>query len=186
MNESNQTNPQTSNDISSQEKKLLQLHKKKEADLNRILGANEEFLKQSSQSHMEKMHQLAPPLARSNLVEQEYPCLDFVTIGEYVEVEEDTSPNMNRPHGMGYVTNVHAIEDCQSVADVKYTQAFDNGRTHRSIPIDHLTIVNMEQQLTGRRRSREQSNPLTTDECVNVAPANKPKIVYLLDLLHAC
>jgi hypothetical protein len=185
MNETHPSNLDSYTALSSKDKKLLQLNKKKEADFNRILDANEDFLRQSSQSWIMKMHQLAPPSNTTTNTDRDNPCCDFITVGEYVEVEEDTSPNMNRPFGMGYVTNLKAYGEGQLVADVKYTPAFDNARIHRNIPIDHLTIVNVEQHLRNPRGAREQQQSGREEDECSVITSDKSMMEVLLDLLHA-
>jgi hypothetical protein len=45
-------------------------------------------------------------------------------LNEYVRVESDTSPGMNRPKGFGFVVSVRGLGSA-TIADVKYEQAFD-------------------------------------------------------------
>jgi hypothetical protein len=59
-------------------------------------------------------------------------------VGDYVKVDEDTSANMNRPEGFGFVQAVKGV-GAATLAPVKYNTCFDSGHTHHDVPFESIT-----------------------------------------------
>ena len=62
----------------------------------------------------------------------------FLTIGEFVKVEEKTSSGHNRPTGYGYITETFGV-GAAAFYSVKFTPAYDSARTYKNIRLCDLT-----------------------------------------------
>jgi hypothetical protein len=81
-------------------------------------------------------------------------------IGEYVKVESDTSPGMNRLAGYGYVTKVAGV-GAATIMSVIYSLAYDS-RLHHNITMNEVTPARVSADFTAssaasRLRSREDT-----------------------------
>jgi len=61
-----------------------------------------------------------------------------LTVGDFVEVEGDTSPAMNRERGCGFITKILVEDACGTLsATVKYLL---DGKSRSSIPLSDITV----------------------------------------------
>jgi hypothetical protein len=61
-------------------------------------------------------------------------------VGDYVEVDEDTSANMKHPEGFGFVQAVKGV-GAATLASIKYDTCFDSGHTHHDVPFELITAA---------------------------------------------
>ena len=62
----------------------------------------------------------------------------FLPVGDFVKVEAKTESGHNRPEGYGYISETFGV-GAAAFYTVKYTPAYDGGRTHKKVHLIDLT-----------------------------------------------
>ena len=166
-----------------QEKALKKLARKAE-NLAKIVEANGALLKERSASQTTQTTQPE----RKPAVSVEDDCLPAVNVEDYVKVEADSSPGMNRPEGFGFVEEARGV-GAATIVTVKYTKAYDNGSTHRNIPFTDITpaVYGLEFVTERPARKRRKVEAFVAPSPAATKPKEKDKrlpIERLIDCLR--
>lgn len=161
-------------------KKML----KKEADLLTIREANKVRFREAAAGHQE----MTTGPDRKPAMKVRDDMKPAFTVGDYVKVDGDTSANMNRPEGFGFVQEVRGVGAATIVA-VKYENAFDSGCIHHEIPFESLTRAVFGQDfeaLKPKRRRVERkmyTPPLAAPKQSSVEEDTRLPVEVLVDKL---
>ena len=177
--------------LNKKEVKLLTEIKRKEVNLGRIVEANNKKMKADSESELPSAF-FSPP-DRKPFLKFQFDintAVEPTTIlfeGMYVEVSGDSSPNMNRPWGCGFITGPVRHIGADSFVDVKYTVAYDGGRLHKNIHVmDDITIASYHQDmLMGVPQRAASLNQSRVEEEHEIAGDGRIKTEILIDLLKS-
>jgi len=52
----------------------------------------------------------------------------------------DTSPEMNRPEGCSWIMSIRGV-GAATLSDVQYDNTYDNGRMHKNVSVERLTLI---------------------------------------------
>ena len=167
--------------LSAKQLTALRKHDRQQSNLVRIKDANRNRYEQGCASL--QMAAPAPP-ERKWAVELKDDNRPFLTRDSFVKVEEDFSPGHNRPCGYGYITQCHGVGGA-AVYDVRFTPAYDGGRIHRRITLDHLTSCSPFDDLIaeGYKRARKQTAVTVTSHLPQPKVDTRSPIQKLTDAL---
>ncbi len=182
--ETTTTNKTNTVQLSNKKKKALADAEHKELNLKRITEANKGLNSYDSQRILTTCPETKPFIIPK--LHPNSPTDTTMSEGTYVEVSTDTSPGMNCPQGYGYVTKVYKISGTTLVADVKYTPAYDGGRKFKAIPLNDITVANLNQDMIteSRKRDRPPAEEEREDEIVVVRLDVRTKTKILVELLQ--
>ena len=177
--------------LNKKEVKQLTELKRKEVNLGRIVEANNKKMKADSESELPSAF-FSPP-DRKPFLQFQFDintAVEPTTIlfeGMYVEVSGDSSPNMNRPWGCGFITGPVRHIGADSFVDVKYTVAHDGGRLHKNIHVmDGITVASYHQDmLMGVPQRAASLNQSRVEEEHEIAGDGRIKTEILIDLLQS-
>ena len=110
-----------------------------------------------------------------------------INVGEYVCVEDDTSPGVNRQGGYGFITETNG-HGAATLFTVKFSFCVNNqGRTHSKIPLRFLTPANFQKSFQRKERGlmEKRKRVERVVDVVEDRPAtkvdNRLHVVKLLD-----
>ena len=89
----------------------------------------------------------------------------YFNVGDYVEVQADLSPGMNRPSGRGFVANVRGY-GAATLSTVKYDDV-GGGRVYIDIPIEKMTTINFGWDFDAPRSQRDRIRPGEIEENID-------------------
>ena len=129
----------TSQQLSKAQKKILRTLEQRIKDRKRINVANIALM--NGQMRCSESTMFSPPEKKQCNITVAYGDMKpFFSVGEYVKVVADTSSGMNRLEGFGWISSVRGVR-AATLSDVQYDKAYDNGQTHKNIPVKHLTPI---------------------------------------------
>jgi hypothetical protein len=126
----------------------------KEKDLKTIVDANTKEFREAVNA--QKQMTTAPE--RKPVLEVDDDMKPALNVGDYVKVDADTSLNMNRPEGFGFMVQVRGV-GAATIVSVKYDCAFDSARTHHAIPFQSTTRAIFGQDFEGLKVKRTKVQP---------------------------
>ena len=157
-------NPPSQDELA--EEKASVKRKKDEAKMLRKIQtelADFESIKKANRDRFEKIAEsgkanecrsiFTPPEKRVFLSDTEGE-RSALTVGDFVEVEGDTSPGMNRECGCGFITEI-LLEDASGAlsATVKYLL---DGKSRSNIPLSDITVKDYQAYFSGMNRAKRK------------------------------
>ena len=125
--------------LTKQQERALKKAEERVNDAKRIKLANIELVNGTAPSN--DLQMFSPPRKKEVHAIINYEDMKpAFRIGDYVKIEQDTSPGMNRPDGFGFVQSVRGC-GAATLTDVKYDLCYDNGRIHKNISVEYITPV---------------------------------------------
>ena len=106
----------------------------------------------------------------------------YLKIGEFVKVENSSSPRCYRPEGYGYVTATFGV-GIAAYYSIKYTPAFDGGSTHKQVQLGDLTPCSPFDEFLPPETKRARKSSAPEPELVEEAPDERLPIQKLCDAL---
>ena len=102
------SNPSTPQQLTKAQKRTLLQLQQSEADKKRIKLANVELMK--AQMRCSERTMLSPPEKKQcNILVADDDLRPCFSVGDYVKVNADTSPGMNRPEGRGWISSIRGV-----------------------------------------------------------------------------
>eukprot|EP00979_Chaetoceros_neogracilis_P007876 scaffold1700_cov286-Chaetoceros_neogracile.AAC.2 len=134
------------NVLSKDEQRKLKRIRNADADMVRIVAANKARLTLDPDNNpaIAQRAKISPPDAKgpqsfSTLLEVSN---SVIHNGDYVFVERDKSPNMNREEGYGFVVAVHSPDNTEDPTTVNVRYDMDN-TIHMHVPLRDVTIADL-------------------------------------------
>ena len=106
----------------------------------------------------------------------------YLKIGEFVKVDEKTEAGYNRIEGYGYITEAFGA-GAAAFYSVKFTPAYDGGRTHKQVRLGDLTCCSPFDECLPENTKRVRKSAVPEPELVEEVPDDRLPIQKLCDAL---
>ena len=165
------------------EVRLIKKVKQEMADLQLIKKANRERFEKISDDCSKSSGRtiFTPTDPRPFMVEDN--STPTIRVGEFVSVESDFSPGMNRESGTGFIAEIMETESHEMFASVKYEL---DQKVRKQIPLNAMTVVDyhviFSNEKKGKRKATLQKS-LPEPEKLDFSTVGKSKIDVLRAVL---
>ena len=173
--------------LSAADRKAIEKSRRQATNLERIKLANSTRIDEVCTSNV----CLDAPPERKPSTNFEDDFRPAINVGEYVYVEEDTSPGQNRQGGYGFITKTNGYS-AATLFTVKFSFCVNNqGRTHSGIPLRFITPANFQEGITKiesklvKKRKRVEQAASSVEELPAALIDTRLPVVKLLDEMAA-